>query len=375
MSKNLRFRLVAAAALVTGSISAYAQTGSVGIGIAVPNSSAVLEVASGTTTPKGFLPPRLSQADRDKIASPAEGLVVYQTDNTPGIYVRTGTSWVRMVADNMGDHTATQNLNLNGKLLTGSAAATAGLAVDGSGNVSVPGNTGVGVTAGNKLDVATATRTNTHPTARPLYVTGALTTTSGAEFRTSDATQGVGIGSNSLYAAGSSTNQDLILQPKGTGTVGVGGAPTTASAALEVNGTRKGLLPPRLTKADRDLISSPVVGLLIIQTDNTPGLYQYTATGWSTVGAGNYSVESNSVSNAPTAAVTVNPAVTNIVYNNNGASNGVVTLGTGTEGQRLVIVNNDNEYLQVVSSSGTGNILSKYAARYIYTNGAWRRES
>lgn len=353
--------------------SATAQTGSVGIGVAVPNSSAALDISSTT---KGLLPPRMTQTQRDAIATPAEGLIVYQTDNTPGIYQRTAAGWVRMVADNLGDHTATTNLNLNGKLLTGAAAATVGLGVDASGNVQVPGNTGVGITATNKLDVATAARTTAnHPTARPLYVTGALTSTSGAEFRTSDASQGVGIGSNSVYAAGSVTNQDLILQAKGTGTVAVGGAPTASTAALEVNGTRKGLLPPRMSKADRDLIVSPAVGLLIIQTDNTPGLYQYTATGWSTVGAGNYSVESNSVSVAPTSAVTVNPGVTNIVYTNNGAGNGAVTLGTGTEGQRLVIVNNDNEYLTVVSSSGTGNILSRYAARYIYTNGAWRRES
>ncbi|MBX0291854.1 hypothetical protein K3G63_15485 [Hymenobacter sp. HSC-4F20] len=364
MITPLRYFLLAGATAIAG--SAYAQTGSVGIGTSSPNSSAALDISS---TSKGLLPPRLTQAQRDAIASPAEGLIVYQTDNTPGIYQRTASGWVRMVADNLGDHTATQNLNLNGKLLTGSAAAATGLGVDGSGNV------GVGITAANKLDVASASRTNTHPTAKPLYVTGALTSTNGAEFRTSDATQGVGIGSNSVYAAGSATNQDLILQAKGTGTVGIGGAPTASTAALEVTSTTKGLLPPRMTLAQRNAISTPAVGLLIIQTDNTPGLYQYTATGWSTVGAGNYSVEGNSVALAPTTAVTVNPAVTNIVYNDNNAGNGTVTLGTGSEGQRLVIVNNDNGYLTVVSNSGTGNILSKYAARYIYTNGAWRRES
>ncbi|WP_167856478.1 hypothetical protein [Hymenobacter metallicola] len=85
MSKNLRFSLLPASMLVTGSLSAYAQAGSVGIGVAGPNASAVLEVAPGTTTPKGFLPPRLSMADRDKIASPAEGLLIYQ---------RTATAWI-----------------------------------------------------------------------------------------------------------------------------------------------------------------------------------------------------------------------------------------------------------------------------------------
>ncbi|WP_139925094.1 hypothetical protein [Hymenobacter sp. DG01] len=355
MKTPLRYALLAGLITMAGTVRA--QTGSVGIGVAVPNASAALDISS---TSKGLLPPRLTLAQRDAIVTPAEGLIVYQTDNTPGIYQRTATSWVRMVADNLGDHTATQNLNLNGKLLTGSASATSGLGVDASGNV----------------NVATAARTGTHSSARPLYVTGPLTTTSGAEFRTSDASLGVGIGSNSVYAAGSGANQDLILQPKGTGAVSVGSAPTATSALLEINSTSKGLLPPRMSQDQRNSISSPAVGLLIIQTDNTPGLYQYTTSGWATVGAGNYTAESNSVAAAPTTAVTVNPGVTNIVYtNNNSATIGAVTLGTGTEGQRLVIVNSDNEYLPITSGSGTGNILPKYAARYIYTNGAWRRES
>jgi hypothetical protein len=163
-----------------------------------------------------------------------------------------------------------------------------------------------------------------------------------------------------------------------TGSVGIGTPTPNASAVLDVTtttATPKGFLPPRVSLADRDRIASPAEGLVVYHADNTPGLSQYTATGWATVGAGNYTAESNSVSPAPTAAVTVNPAVTNIVYTNNGSGNGVVTLGSGTEGQRLVVVNNDNEYLTVVSGSGTGNILSRYAARYIYTNGAWGRES
>lgn len=362
MQKPLHYLLLVGTLTAAG--GAYAQTGSVGIGIAVPNSSAALDVSS---TSKGLLAPRMTHAQRDAIASPAEGLLVYQTDNTPGIYQRTATGWVRLVADNLGDHTATQNLNLNGKLLTGGAAATSGLAVDATGNV------GVGATPANKLDVATAARTNTHATGRPLYVTGALTQSSGAEFRTSDATQGVGIGSNTIYAAGSATNQDLNLQPKGTGSVGIGNLAPAASALLEVNSTTKGFLPPRMTQAQRNAIANPVIGLLIVQSDNTPGLYQYTATGWATLGT--FNTESQATIAAPTAATQVDPAVTTIVYTNNNASNGTVTLRNGTEGQRLVIINSDNEYLPVVSGSGTGNILPRYGARFIYTSGAWRRES
>lgn len=91
------------------------------------------------------------------------------------------------------------------------------------------GHVGIGVTnpttTNNKLDIADGNRTGTHATGRPLYVTGNLGDDSdGAEFRHSNGTQGVGIGFNSIYAAGSNANQHLNLIPKGTGSVGVGTA-------------------------------------------------------------------------------------------------------------------------------------------------------
>jgi len=45
------------------------------------------------------------------------------------------------------------------------------------------------------------------------------------------------------------------------------------SAMLDVKSTSKGLLPPRMTVAQRDAISSPATGLTIYQTDGIPGLY------------------------------------------------------------------------------------------------------
>jgi hypothetical protein len=50
----------------------------VGIGTSTPNASAQLDV---TSTSKGFLPPRMTSAQRDAIASPAEGLLIFNTTN------------------------------------------------------------------------------------------------------------------------------------------------------------------------------------------------------------------------------------------------------------------------------------------------------
>ena len=54
-------------------------TGQVSISVdnSVPNPSAMLEVKSGS---KGFLPPRLTTQQRNGISTPAEGLVIYNTD-------------------------------------------------------------------------------------------------------------------------------------------------------------------------------------------------------------------------------------------------------------------------------------------------------
>lgn len=163
-----------------------------------------------------------------------------------------------------------------------------------------------------------------------------------------------------------------------TGSVGIGVAVPNSSAVLELatsTTTPKGFLPPRMTKTVRDNISSPAEGLVIYQTDNTPGLYQRVSGGWASLGTLN--TESMATAQAPTSSVTLAPATTTYVYsdNNTAAANGTVTLGGGVEGQRLVVVNNDAQYLPVTSASGAGNVLPKFAARFIYTAGGWRRES
>jgi hypothetical protein len=53
--------------------------------------SAILDIQSND---KGVLIPRIAKANRP--ASPAEGLLIYQIDNTPGFYYFDGTAWQRL---------------------------------------------------------------------------------------------------------------------------------------------------------------------------------------------------------------------------------------------------------------------------------------
>lgn len=64
------------------------------------------------------------------------------------------------------------------------------------------------------------------------------------------------------------------------GNVAVNNSSPTASAQFEVASTTKGFLLPRMTQAQRNLISSPVAGLAVYQTDATPGLRVYNGTNW-----------------------------------------------------------------------------------------------
>lgn len=62
----------------------------VGIGTTAPEASAQLEVKSTT---KGILIPRMLDTERTGIASPVDGLLVYQTNGAAGFYYFDGIAW------------------------------------------------------------------------------------------------------------------------------------------------------------------------------------------------------------------------------------------------------------------------------------------
>ena len=66
----------------------------VGIGTATPDASAKLDASSIT---KGFLPPRMTTTQRDAIASPAAGLIIFNT-TTNGVEIKTSLGWISLSA-------------------------------------------------------------------------------------------------------------------------------------------------------------------------------------------------------------------------------------------------------------------------------------
>jgi hypothetical protein len=131
------------------SIQLMAQTG---IGTTTPDASAKLDVSS---TNKGFLPPRIALTalnSASPVTSPATGLLIFNTVSagtnpnqvTPGYYYWDGVNskWVRLEdkADNLGNHTATDNIRLNGNYLSNDGGSE-GIRVDNAGNVGIGTNT------------------------------------------------------------------------------------------------------------------------------------------------------------------------------------------------------------------------------------------
>jgi len=89
--KRVIILLIAIAGILT-TLSAQVAINSTG---AVSDASAMLDVQSTT---KGFLVPRMTQAEKEAISSPATGLIIYQTDGTSGFYFYSGSSWVRFTS-------------------------------------------------------------------------------------------------------------------------------------------------------------------------------------------------------------------------------------------------------------------------------------
>jgi len=71
-----------------------------------PDASAILDVKSTT---QGMLVPRMTTAQKGAIATPATGLMIFQTDGTTGFYYYNGSAWTLIggspadLADNDND--------------------------------------------------------------------------------------------------------------------------------------------------------------------------------------------------------------------------------------------------------------------------------
>jgi hypothetical protein len=137
--------------LLLGSSSVIFAQENVGIGTKFPDNSAVLDIQA---VDKGLLIPRLSVEQRNLIKTPANGLLVYQTNEKSGFYFFNGEFW-KPLSEN--DSKSVSTLDINGWALNGNASATANNAAATSASfigvpTSVPLNFKIGSTQAGIID-------------------------------------------------------------------------------------------------------------------------------------------------------------------------------------------------------------------------------
>ncbi|HWB63278.1 MAG TPA: hypothetical protein VG603_07210, partial [Chitinophagales bacterium] len=204
----------------------------VGIGIATPDPSAILDLTSNA---KGFLVPRMTATQRLAIPAPATGLMVFDTD-TGCTFFYTGAAWRNLCVSGGG---------YNDSIFFG------------------PGGT---------VSVVDAGGTKTSP--QSAWMTNGNSGTSAA----------------SNYA-GTSDGQDFVLKSNNAevmrlttaGAVGINQPAPNSNAVLDIQSNNKGVLFPALTSTQRDAIATPPVGLTIY--NSTLNVHQFwNGTCWVNVG-------------------------------------------------------------------------------------------
>ncbi len=262
-----------------------------------PDASAVLDVKA---TDAGILVPRMTLAQRDAIASPATGLMVFQTDNTPGFYYYNGSVWTAVgndVPQDLSYNAMTNSIDITGgmnAILPVANPATDGLvpAIPNNNFTFFRGDGAWATPAGDNLGNHTATQLldmsqnqlinvgtlrmglpqSTNKICGTGHAGGAI------EIRTDLAT------ADRYLRLGMNDNSDVfwpVLTVHNNMNVGIGTATPQVSAELEVNSTSRGFLPPRMTEAQMNAIAGPAEGLMVYCTDCTPkAMYYYDGTDW-----------------------------------------------------------------------------------------------
>ncbi len=228
----------------------FAQNNNVGIGTLTPAPSALLDIDASPTNNKGALVPRMTAAQRIAIPSPANSLLVFDTDSACFFYWSSvNTNWKSLCGSGTGGSGITG--------ITGSTGATGTTGSTGAGIIGSTGNTGsIGATG-----PGAGTNGSTGSTGSSGYT--------GSTGSTGPGTICSGVITNYVAKFTSATDICNSIIYDNASNIGINtGSSPAASSALDITSTNKGLLVPRMTTAQRNAIVSPAQSLLIFNITN-----------------------------------------------------------------------------------------------------------
>jgi hypothetical protein len=205
-------------------------------------------------------------------------------DTTLNYYKNNNSVAIHFNPDGTADFGQTVNfgglVNLNGSVTLTGHFAGPNFTIDDSGNV-LAGNDGNLSDAKFRLFISQKTGAGTifytHSTGEGLGRVDGTTAGVGI-YSLDDASNSPAIKVLNHFGGGDSIT--LKYSTSVTSNLVIGAGSNDGSAILQADSTAKGFLPPRMTKSQRNSIPSPVAGLVVYQTDSTPGLRAYNGTHW-----------------------------------------------------------------------------------------------
>jgi hypothetical protein len=164
-----------------------------------------------------------------------------------------------------------------------------------------------------------------------------------------------------IFFTGGTTTSNERMRITGRGEIGIGTSNPDASAKVDISSTTEGLLIPRMTLALRNAIGGPATGLLIFQTDGTPGFYYYTGAAWTqiTSSANTYAAGTGLTLSGNTFSINTPVSLTSGGTGNTSFNSGEILIGMGTSNlttNNNLYWDNTNSRLGIGTTSPTHNL-------------------